>query len=172
MWPQPPLPRRQGDPGETQQGTSPAQGRVHPRDQRGAAAVEFALLVPPLLLVVFGMVQYGLYFWALQGGNDIARDAARLSAVGSPADCASFRQSVEEAVESLTGYGETVVVSRTYDDAAPSGINVGDTVEVQIAFRSVDLRLPFVPFIDDGTVTSRVVTRVEHVAAAPEPCTA
>jgi Flp pilus assembly protein TadG len=32
------------------------------RDEGGAAAVEFALLAPIVLLLVFGIIQYGLYF--------------------------------------------------------------------------------------------------------------
>lgn len=139
-------------------------------DQRGAAAVEFALLVPLLLLVVFGTIQYGLYFWAMQGGSDIARDAARLSAVGAEADCASFSQSVTDQVESLNGHGESVSVRRTYIDAPPTGINVGDTVEVEVVFRSVDLGLPLLPFVEHGTVRSHVAARVEHVPAPPETC--
>lgn len=139
-------------------------------EQRGAAAVEFALLVPLLLLVAFGSIQYGLYFWAMQGGSDITRDAARLSAVGAAADCASFSRSVTDQVESFNGHGESVSVRRTYIDAPPSGINVGDTVEVEVVFRSVDLGLPFLPFVEDGTVRSHVTARVEHVPAPPETC--
>ena len=49
--------------------------------EHGAVAVEFALVLPFLLVIVFGSIQYGFYFWADQGGSDAARKAARLAAV-------------------------------------------------------------------------------------------
>lgn len=155
-------------------GTTPAGAarlrRRHTDLERGAAALEFALVVPVLLLLVFATIQYGLYFWALQGGSDIARDAARRSAVGTSPTCSDFEGGVAQAVESLNGFGESVTVRRTYLDQAPLGVNVGDTVEVEISFRSVDLHLPFVPFIDEGAVRTHVTARVEHVPSAPEEC--
>jgi hypothetical protein len=49
------------------------------RDDRGAAAVEFALVVPVLVLMVVGIIDYGLYFTdrlaVKQGIREGARDA-------------------------------------------------------------------------------------------------
>lgn len=136
----------------------------------GAAAVEFALVLPLLLLLVFGIVQYGLYFWTLQGGSDIARDAARQSAVGTPARCVDFRTSVRSQVETLNGAGEAASITRTYVDSMPAGINVGDTVKVRVEFPAVDLQLPFLPFLDGGLVSTTAEARVEFVPSAPEAC--
>ena len=48
------------------------------RGSRGAAAVEFALVVPILFLLVFGIIDYGLYF-----SNSLAtRQATRDSEIG------------------------------------------------------------------------------------------
>ncbi|NHC22711.1 hypothetical protein G6553_05915 [Nocardioides sp. IC4_145] len=138
---------------------------------RGAAAVEFALLLPLLLLLVFGIIQYGLYFWTMQGGSDIARDAARLSAVGMPDKCADFQSRVRAEVDALNGAGEAATITRTYDDALPNGINVGDTVEVRVEFPAADLKLPFLPFVNGGLVSTTAQARVEYVPVAPEACT-
>ncbi|MDN4172854.1 pilus assembly protein [Nocardioides sp. SOB77] len=137
----------------------------------GAAAVEFALLLPLLLMLVFGIIQYGLYFWTMQGGSDIARDAARLSAVGTPAKCLDFQGAVRAQVESLNGAGEGARITRTYVDTAPNGINVGDTVRVRVEFAAADLQLPFLPFVNDGLVSTTAEARVEYVPSAPEGCT-
>ena len=72
--------------------------RATNRREQGASAVEFALILTPLLLIVFGLVQYGMYFWAKQGASAAARDAAREAAVGKPADCATFRDNVRDSI--------------------------------------------------------------------------
>ena len=54
------------------------------RNQRGAAAVEFALVLPIFIALVFGIIQYGFYFWTAETANSAAREAARRVVVG---DC-------------------------------------------------------------------------------------
>jgi len=54
-----------------------------PRD-RGAAAVEFALLFPILLLIVFGIIDFGRALNAQITLTQAAREGARLAAVGQP----------------------------------------------------------------------------------------
>ncbi|WP_435744661.1 TadE/TadG family type IV pilus assembly protein [Nocardioides sp. SYSU DS0663] len=140
-------------------------------DEGGAAALEFALVLPFLLLLVFGTIQYGLYFWTMQGGSDIARDAARMSAVGTPATCAEFDSRVRAAVQSLNGAGGAALITRSYVDAAPLGtINVGDTVQVRVEFPAADLQLPFLPFVDGGLVSTSAEARVEFVPVIPQAC--
>lgn len=148
-------------------------GRLRGDGERGAAAVEFALIVPILLLLVFGMVQYSFYFWAKQGGADVARHAARLSAVGKPAECSAFTAEVTGRITELRASTGGVSVSRTYADAtgAPvSDVQVGDIVTVTVEFNSQDLKLPLIPFIDDGRVSESAEARVENVPAPAETC--
>ncbi|WP_020177547.1 TadE/TadG family type IV pilus assembly protein [Methylopila sp. M107] len=60
-------------------------GRVSPRfasDARGATAVEFALLAPVLVMVLVGVLTYGLYFGAANSIQQLAADAARASIAG------------------------------------------------------------------------------------------
>jgi Flp pilus assembly protein TadG len=131
------------------------------RNEGGAAAVEFALLAPIVLLLVFGIIQYGLYFWADQGGSDAARDAARLSAVGKPTDCATFRSNVQDGIDQM---GNNFSINRTYtDNDGVAGLSVGDTVTVTVAFDSIDLHIPFLPFIHNGRVSTTAKARVEFL---------
>lgn len=46
-------------------------------NQRGAAAVEFALVVPFLLLIIIGIIQFGFAFTAQISLTQAAREAAR-----------------------------------------------------------------------------------------------
>src|SRR5687768_5644922 len=68
----------------------PRLGR-HRRTESGAVALEFALVVPIFLLLVLGTIQFGIYFWAAQGGSTAAREAARRAAVGDFPTCSAFR---------------------------------------------------------------------------------
>jgi Flp pilus assembly protein TadG len=47
------------------------------RSERGAAAVEFALVLPILLLVVGGAIEFGRAFWFYDSLSKVTRDAAR-----------------------------------------------------------------------------------------------
>lgn len=124
----------------------------------------------PLVILIFGLVQYALYFWAMQGGSDVARSAARTASVGTPADCATFRAGIASQVNKLTGSGATATIKRSYEQQTPSEVRVGDTVTVSVVFKSVDLHFPFIPFIHDGTVTATAQSRVDFVPTQPETC--
>src|SRR5215469_15634386 len=59
------------------------------RDERGASALEFALLLPFFVPLVFGIIQFGELFWtqtALQHAVDMAAPCATINATacGTP----------------------------------------------------------------------------------------
>ncbi len=53
------------------------------RDRSGAAAAEFALLAPVLMLMLFGTVQYGVMFYTYNTMVLAARNGARAAAAGT-----------------------------------------------------------------------------------------
>jgi Flp pilus assembly protein TadG len=55
--------------------------RRHQGGERGVAAVEFALVAPILLLLVFGIIDFGLGFHAWDASENAAREGARVGAV-------------------------------------------------------------------------------------------
>lgn len=60
-------------------------------DNRGAAALEFAILAPVCLLFMAGMLAYGIYFGAAHSLQQLAADAARTSVAGlDPAERGSL----------------------------------------------------------------------------------
>jgi Flp pilus assembly protein TadG len=52
------------------------------RDDRATSAVEFAILTPVFLLMVTGMLAYGIYFGAAHSLQQLSADAARTAIAG------------------------------------------------------------------------------------------
>jgi TadE-like protein len=52
------------------------------QSEHGASAVEFAIIVSLLFLIVFGIIQFGIAFNRDQGIQAAAREGARIAAVG------------------------------------------------------------------------------------------
>lgn len=52
-------------------------------EERGAIAAEFALLIPALLLLIFGMVQLGLTYQRQEAVHAAAREGARVASLPS-----------------------------------------------------------------------------------------
>lgn len=55
-------------------------------DRRGSAIIEFALLLPVLAALLFGMLAYGQYFLLAHSVQQLANDAARATVGGLTRD--------------------------------------------------------------------------------------
>lgn len=89
--------------------------RLRPED--GAAAVEFALIVGVLAMLIFGMLQFGLTFFELQNLRAAAREGGRLGAVGATPN--AIRTDLENASNGAIRPGEASIpgfVKVTYSD--------------------------------------------------------
>jgi Flp pilus assembly protein TadG len=76
--------------------------RFHHED--GAAAVEFALIIGVLAMLIFGMLQFGLTFFELQNLRSATREGGRLGAVGETPD--GIRSRIESASNGAIQPGE------------------------------------------------------------------
>lgn len=142
--------------------------RAH-RQQRGAAAVEFALIVLPLMLILFGILQYGLYFWAKQAGSAAVRDGARRLAVAP--NCTNLDGYVKTRVgQAVATWGSATVAVTNAEGNTSSATEVGDVVTLTVKFNAIDLNLPLIPFVADGLVKETAQTRVENVPATAVVC--
>lgn len=59
--------------------------------ERGQALVEFTLIIPIFLLLVFAIVDFGMGFHAWISVTNAAREGARIGAVGADADTIEAR---------------------------------------------------------------------------------
>jgi Flp pilus assembly protein TadG len=139
------------------------------RDEEGAAAVEFALVLVPLLIIVFGLIQYGLYFYSSQTGSSVVNAAARQLSVGNCQGSGALQNFVDDQLGAASTGAATIdtdyknVDGRTPASPEAANVEIGGTVTLTIEFPTVDMSLPFVPFIDPATVNRSVVARVEDV---------
>jgi Flp pilus assembly protein TadG len=136
---------------------------------RGAAALEFALVVPVLAALVFGMIDYGLFFTDSLGARDGARVAARQGSVEDfTGDCpdgyvgsgsARLSRLACSAVAQTGAIGGDTFVKIT----APEGWDAGKNATVCVAVVEDGLT-GFTPMPNDATVRARLQVRIEHVA--------
>jgi Tfp pilus assembly protein PilW len=79
---------------------------------RGQALVEFAIILPLLLLLLAGIVQFGLMFWAQNTVTQIARDTGRWAATQTTGPCSTGASAVNDHANeialssSLINYGD------------------------------------------------------------------
>jgi hypothetical protein len=110
--------------------------------ERGTATVEFALLLPLLLVMCLALVQVGLLARDRLLTEAVARAGAREAAL--PADEAAIREAALAAGPGLFADAVTIGVTRQG--------SVGDPVTVEVAYAEM-IRVPFVDWLFGDTVT-------------------
>lgn len=96
--------------------------------ERGQAMVEFALVLPIFLLVVFAIVDFGMGFHAWITVSNASREGARIGVVG--ADAATIEARVRDTASSLNHDEDlTVVVQNATDQGGDSGESLSVTVD-------------------------------------------
>jgi len=80
----------------------PLRLRVLVRDCRGSAALQFALVLPAILLLTLGTIDVGQAMWTQSALNKAVQDAARCASV-TPATCGNNTQVQNYAVTRTWG---------------------------------------------------------------------
>ncbi|MDH3755829.1 MAG: pilus assembly protein [Acidimicrobiia bacterium] len=141
--------------------------------ERGAAAVEFAIVLPLLVLVIFGTVEFGAAWSQKTDVNHGAREAARLAAVNfNPNDVSGSAQTTDIIRAACSRMGSDTDATMSLSAVSPGDVAVGDVIEVSVVqdFASIT---GFVPVA--ANLTSTVQFRLERPAtwadsAAPLSC--
>lgn len=142
---------------------SPTRRRLDRHRSRGQSLAEFALVFPILMLVIGGIIQFGVIFWGQNTLTQIARDTGRWAATQvtcpTTATVAPTANSIA-AASSLIGYpaaGLTVAV------VTPTPCPV--TSNQQVAFVTITLshQVPiFFPFVPgNGNLSTSAQFRME-----------
>lgn len=88
---------------------TPSKGRR--RSQRGQTLVEFALVAPLLLMVIFGTIEFCFLYQSLNTVNFAAREGARVGAVLGPTDAGADNK-IYQAIQTATSGGSGLLFSQ------------------------------------------------------------
>ena len=134
------------------------------RDEDGAAAVEFALLLPLLVLLLFGFIQFGIAFNTRIQATNAAREGARMAVVGID-NWANVGGGVSfwDAVRQDAGLADISGCDLDTTDV------VGGTLTVTFNY-PLDLVIPFMPNPPSWqTGTATATMRIEQLSAPEGP---
>jgi Flp pilus assembly protein TadG len=100
------------------------------RTRRGNAVLEAALVLPILLLLAFGTVEFGHFFYVKHNLQGAAREGVRAAIIGSATN-ADVTRSVADAMAlyGLANSGYSVTTSPGNISTAGEGDNVSVTVQ-------------------------------------------
>lgn len=148
---------------------------VRRRSDAGAVVVEFALVMPLLLLLVLGIIQYGVYFWSMNAGSNAVGDAVRRLSVGDCQSSSELKRFLATRLGSATTTSESNLgVTLQYTDASGAVTTapgeVGGNVRLTVVYQATDFNFPLIPVPDNGTVTRSFDARTEDTSATTGGC--
>jgi len=127
--------------------------RIRLRNSDGQSVVEFALVLPVLALILFGIIQFGIVFNNYIDLTDAVRAGARKAAVSArtPDPTSTAKQAVVNSAGDITSDPSQITVTSTWQP--------GDDVTVTAAYPySIDL---FGVVVASGDLHSKTIERVE-----------
>jgi Flp pilus assembly pilin Flp len=134
------------------------------RQQDGAAAVEFALLLPLLVLLLFGLIQFGIAFNTRIQATNAAREAARAAVIGIDNWDDVGGLEFWEGVRQRAGVGD--ISNCTLTTTAEV---IGGTLTVTFDY-PLELMIPFMPSSPSfETGTAQASMRIEQLSAPGGP---
>jgi Flp pilus assembly protein TadG len=112
--------------------------RLHfEKGERGAAAVEFAIILPLLIMMLFGIVQFAIVYNHQQGLHAAAREGARIAALPTTTKT-DIQDRVKDALSGVLSSSDIAAATITISpagnqpcDLQPSGTPVVVTVSTK-----------------------------------------
>lgn len=86
------------------------------RGKRGSAVIEFALVLPILLLVLFGITEFGRALMTTNILYTASREGARLAAVSSVSDSLSVKSRVIEVLSAANVVPKDIAITFLLDN--------------------------------------------------------
>lgn len=128
------------------------------RNDDGASAVEFAIVLPVFLLIVIGILCYGFYYATVHSVQNLTAEAARASVAGlTPQERISIARSF---VDTALPQYRLIDPAKLAVDPAPNALNP-DMFDVRLRYDSSSL--PIWVFEDFLPLPPKVINRVSIV---------
>jgi len=135
------------------------------RDERGANLVEFVLILPLLVLLVFGIIEFGVNFDRKIGVNHAAREGARAAIVGNTPGCDE-----DSDPDTLSGADVKCFVqdrlglsdSNTQVEVVVPDSGVGEPIKVCVQYPAESITLLFAPLLNGAELRSSATMRIEQ----------
>ena len=124
------------------------------RDRGGVAAVEFAFILPILLMLFSGIVQFGSIMFLQNHMTNVARETSRRIAVGELAQA----DAVSSAQQALVNWGVTYEVSVATADVGSGNQDI--TVAISLPMAEAAL-MDVLGVFQSGNLTAAVTMRQE-----------
>ena len=130
-------------------------GQLRKRKERGQTFVEFALALPVLLVLLFGIIQFGIAFHSYITITDATRAGARKAAVSASLPASQRTGAVVTAVRNSAQNLDQAKLAASVSSSWAPGADVTVT-----ATYPYEIRLFGIP-VRNGTLTSTTTERVE-----------
>ena len=135
--------------------------------ENGASAVEFALVMPVLFLLLFGIIDYGMLFFDSIGLRQGAREGARQAVVQRyAAGCTGTPKA--KIVCTTTGSTELTLGAPVVKVIAPDGWVQGKQLTVCVQTKESSLT-GFVPFPASGILRTKSTLSIEEAGTVIDP---
>jgi len=133
---------------------TPSRRRFH--GEGGATAVEFALIVPVLVIFVFGIIGFGLAFMQMQTIRGALREGGRAAATGASADEVQDH-AFDSALGAIDSAGNVEVHPNTGGDPVCTPQTIGDDATVaydtsHLPGGGIRVSIPFLPIFLSPTL--------------------
>jgi len=138
--------------------------------QKGVAAVEFAIILPFLVLLVFGTIEFGVLFYNKQVITNASREGARAGITGESEDI------IKDIVEAYCNgnpddNNDDRLININGDNQlqriniAVSGPDVDNDLIVDVSFTNTFLLAQIIGFADT-TLSARTIMRMEPTSGS------
>jgi hypothetical protein len=135
------------------------------RAENGAVALEFALILPVLLLFLFGVIQYGYGLFQLQSFSAALNEASRTASTGIT-DCTAFDDLLGSAVSDTGLSPDDVEGAKLQWLGADRAVTqtperILGQVRITATYKPFDIGIPLVPF--PSSITRSSTTTIQSV---------